>query len=159
MKVRARIRDIVKTGGPTVAGSQEGTATKAFNLFTGKTDIGEIRKQEEETARQRELQAQVAQQVAAEEAQGRDDLRMPAANMPPAPPMAQMPPPPPQGGLEVVVAEFDCVAEAGDELSFKVTSSRRESQGQWDHRMRASLINSFFAPIPDWRSNPTAGEC
>ena len=108
--VRLRIRQIVNEGGPDIATEKTGALTKAFNLATGKALPSDYREEEEKAAKMKALQDQRREEVA------RQQQAMAAA-----PGVVS-----PMGvdamvaGQQWVIAEYDCSAEADDELSFQI---------------------------------------
>ena len=128
--VRLRIRQIVNEGGPDIATEKTGALTKAFNLATGKALPSDYREEEEKAAKMKALQDQRREEVA------RQQQAMAASPGVVSPMGVEVG----AGGAQWVIAEYDCSAEADDELSFqigdKIKVTRQDDSEWWEGECR-----------------------
>ena len=128
--VRLRIRQIVNEGGPDIATEKTGALTKAFNLATGKALPSDYREEEEKAAKMKALQDQRREEVA------RQQQAMAASPGVVSPMGVEVG----AGGAQWVIAEYDCSAEADDELSFqigdKIKITRQDDSEWWEGECR-----------------------
>ena len=128
--VRLRIRQIVNEGGPDIATEKTGALTKAFNLATGKALPSDYREEEEKAAKMKALQDQRREEVA------RQQQAMAASPGVVSPMGVEVG----AGGAQWVIAEYDCSAEADDELSFqigdKIKITRQDDSDWWEGECR-----------------------